>query len=198
MTRESFTKAAHVVRTGGLVVYPTDTVYGLGCDPFSEAAVRRLFEVKGRGAKPVSVLCSSRSKAAQLVKMGAKAERLAVEHWPGPLTIVAPSKKRLPSQLTQGSPNLGVRVPDHAGCRQLIRVCGGWLTGTSANRSGQSSARSAVEAMRQLGESVDLVLDGGTLSGKESTVVQVLGNAVTILRTGPIGVEVEAKGRRTS
>ena len=198
MGRAAYSRAARIVRSGGLLVYPTDTVYGLGCNPFDEAAVRRLFEAKARSAKPVSVLCSSRTKAEELVTMSPTARRLVAEHWPGALTLVAPSKKRLPAQLTQGATALGVRVPDHLGCLHLIRACGGWLTGTSANISGVGSARTASDALEQLGGSVDLVLDGGELEGKESTVVQVIGSAVTILRTGPIGVGIEATGRRTS
>jgi L-threonylcarbamoyladenylate synthase len=191
MADESYPRAAKVIRRGGLVVYPTDTVYGLGCDPFNARAVRKLFEAKGRTTKPVPVLCSSLEKAEELVVFGAKAERLAEEHWPGALTIVAPLSSSLPSQLTQWGPNLGVRVPNHPGCLKLIEACGGRLTGTSANLSGRPSARSAGEAVDQLGDSVDLVLDGGRLQAKESTVVQVVGEAVTILRTGPVGVAVE-------
>ena len=198
MGRPSYSKASEIVRKGGLLVYPTDTVYGLGCDPFNPGAVRRLFEAKARSAKPVSVLCSSRSKAEELVVMSATARRLVSEHWPGALTLVAPSRRKLPAQLTQGGATLGVRVPDHHGCLQLIRACGGWLTGTSANVSGAGSARSASDALKQLGGSVDLILDGGELEGKESTVVQVIGSKVAILRTGPIGVGVEATRRRTS
>jgi L-threonylcarbamoyladenylate synthase len=194
----SVSRAAEIVRNGGLVVYPTDTVYGLGCDPFNAEAVHRLFEAKGRTSKPVSVLCSSVARASELVELSSEAWVLAKAHWPGALTIVAPLKRLLPSELTQGSRNLGVRVPDHEACRRLISRCGGWLTGTSANLSGGPSARTVEEASKQLGSSVDLILNGGRLSGRESTVVQVVNDVVTILRTGPIGVRTEVKGRRTS
>jgi L-threonylcarbamoyladenylate synthase len=194
MGRPSYSRAAKIVREGGLVVYPTDTVYGLGCDPFNAAAVQRLFEAKARSAKPVSVLCSSRAKAQELVTMSPTARKLVSEHWPGALTLVAPTRRRLPAQLTHGGTTLGVRVPDHEGCLQLIRACGGWLTGTSANISGTGSARSASGVLKQLGASVDLILDGGELEGRESTVVRVIGTEVAILRTGPIGVGVEATG----
>ncbi len=195
---DSIAAAAHTVRRGGLVVFPTDTVYGLGCDPLNHAAVRRLFEAKGRELKPVPVLCASYEKAVELVKLSPRALELALEHWPGALTIVAPLKRSMPSQLSQGKPYLGVRVPNHPLCLELIASCGGWLTGTSANISGRASSRSAAEALDQLGNAVDIILDGGRLSGTESTVVQVDGNKVTILRTGPIGVGTELKGQRTS
>jgi L-threonylcarbamoyladenylate synthase len=188
MDGESIRKAAKVVRRGGLVVFPTDTVYGLGCDPLNHAAVRRLFDAKQRDTKAIPVLCSSTEKAAGLVKLSRRAFELAGKYWPGALTIVAPLSRPVPLQLNQGGPNLGVRVPGHPECLQLISSCGGWLAGTSANLSGLPSARSAAGALDQLGDAVDIVLDGGRLAGTESTVVRVVGNVVTILRTGPVGV----------
>lgn len=192
----SIQEAAAIVKGGGILVYPTDTVYGLGCDPFNEAAVDRLFRAKGRGSKAVPVLCASAERAMEVVSLNARALELARAHWPGALTIVAPLKRKVPQQLTQGSRSLGVRVPALDSSIELISACGGWLTGTSANLSGSPSSRTAHQAHEQLGGSVDLILDGGTLGGKESTVVQVSGNTVAILRTGPIGVESRVKGRR--
>ncbi len=187
--RDSIALAAVQVRRGGLVVFPTDTVYGLGCDPLNQAAVRRLFEAKGRTSKPVPVLCSSTEKAADLVKLSPRALELAAKFWPGALTIVAPLRRSVPPQLTQGKPNLGVRIPAHPGATALIAACGGRLTGTSANLSGHPSSRTAAECMDQLGDAVDIILDGGRLGGTESTVVQVVGEEVTLLRAGQIGVE---------
>ena len=198
LSQASVTLAAKSVRKGLLVVYPTDTVYGLGCDPLNEAAVRRLFEAKGRQSKPVPVLCASPERAGDLVKLGVRGADLARQYWPGPLTIVAPLKRPVPPQLTQGEAYLGVRVPDHEGALALIAACGGWLTGTSANLSGAPSARSAAEAVDALGGSVEFVLDGGRLTGLESTVVKVNGDEVTLLRRGPVGVGNEGEGRRTS
>ncbi len=187
----SVKRAAELVRSGGVIVYPTDTVYGLGCDPFNEAAVERLFEVKGRGPKPVPVLCSSMAKAEDLVTLSPRARSLGSAHWPGALTIVAPLRRAVPPALTQGSGTLGVRVPSHAFCLDLIERCGGWLTGTSANLSGHASATTPEEATRQLGALVDMILDGGASDERESTVVKVVGDEVTILRTGPVGVETK-------
>jgi L-threonylcarbamoyladenylate synthase len=196
--KASIAEAAAEVRRGGLVVFPTDTVYGLGCDPFDEEAVARLFRAKGRGAKAVPVLCSTLEKAAELVVLKGKAKELAEIHWPGALTIVAPLRRAVPRLLVQGGKDLGVRVPGHALCRGLLEACGGWLTGTSANVSGRPSARTAADAVAQLGNSVGVVLDGGALGGRESTVVQVDSGVVTILRTGSVGVADEMRGRRTS
>lgn len=188
-------RAASVVKSGGLVVYPTDTVYGLGCDPVNDAAIRRLFEAKKREARPIPVLCDGLGSAMELVEMNKKARELAAKFWPGSLTIVAPLRKALPFPLHQGTGTLGVRVPDSALCVSLIRACGGSLTGTSANVSGSPSSRTAEEALSQLGDSVDLVLDGGRLEGSESTVVRVVGNEIEAIRRGPVGVTDEKKRR---
>ena len=187
----SMRRAAELVRGGRVIAYPTDTVYGLGCDPFSEPALKRLFEAKGRGAKAVPVLCSSAAKAEEVVGFSERARSLATANWPGALTIVAPLKRAVPHMLTQGSGALGVRVPAHPPCLKLGELCGGWLTGTSANVSGRPSANTAEDAGSQLGSAVDLVLDGGVRGGRESTVERVVGEEVTILRTGPVGVKTE-------
>ncbi len=185
----SIGRAASIVKEGGLIVYPTDTVYGLGCDPMDGSAVARLFEAKGRESKPLPVLCSSIEGASRLVEMDGRALELAGEHWPGALTIVAPLKVRVPRQLDQGTGTLGVRVPGMKECVELVEKCGGLLTGTSANLSGRPSCRSAEEAMEQLGGKVDLILDGGRLVGTESTVVRVEGGSVIVLRMGQVRVK---------
>jgi L-threonylcarbamoyladenylate synthase len=193
--RDSIDRARSVVLHGGVIVYPTDTVYGLGCDPTNEDAVRRLLEAKRRNQRPVPVLCSSNSAAIRLVEMNQRALELAKRFWPGALTIVAPMKRGLPFLLHQGTGTLGVRVPAMPLCVALIEACGGWLTGTSANLSGSPSARTAAEAASQLGDHVDLILDGGRLEGLESTVVRAVGNGIQVLRVGPVGVTDETRER---
>ncbi len=178
-----------------MIVYPTDTVYGLGCDPFDRVAVQRLFEAKRREARPMPILCAGVESAKELVEMDQNARKLALDYWPGPLTIVAPLKKTLPFPLHQGTGTLAVRVPASSLCIRLIQACGGLLTGTSANISGAPSSRTANEALRQLGDSVDLVLDGGRLEGPESTVVRAVEGRVEVLRQGPVRVRDETKRR---
>jgi len=184
----AYSRAAKVVAEGRLIVYPTDTVYGLGCDPLNPVAVERLFKAKGRGAKAVPVLCANSARAEELVELSPRAMELARRFWPGALTIVAPVARRLPELLLQGTGKLGVRVPGSSACIQLIQACGGTLVGTSANISGRPSSRTAGEAVEQLGSSVDLVVDGGRLEGAESTVVEVSEDDIIILRKGSIGV----------
>ncbi len=184
-------RAARTVLEGGVVAYPTDTAYGLGCDPRNEAAVGRLFRIKGREAKAIPVLCADLDRAAELVIFNDLALELARTYWPGPLTIVLPLsiQRHLPNQLHQGTGRLGVRVPDHSGCLSLMEAIGGWITGTSANISRAASCTTANEVLRQLGRAVDMILDGGTLAGGASTVVNVQGSNVEVLRRGAIGLE---------
>ncbi len=188
---EAVAEAARVVKMGGVVAIPTDTVYGLGCDPSSDDAVGRLFEAKDRQAKPVPLLCADAGVAERLVSFNETAKRLAAHHWPGALTIVAPKGPdvRLSGLLDQGSGSLGVRVPDSEVCRALAKAVGGLITGTSANLSGRPSCRTAAEVEESLDGRIQLVIDGGTLRGKESTVVRVSGAAVEVLREGSVRIK---------
>ncbi len=188
---EAVAEAARIVKRGGVVAYPTDTVYGLGCDPSNDKAVGRLFEVKDRQAKPVPVLCSGPAVAEALVELNGAAVRLAKLHWPGALTIVAPLKEggRLSRLLDQGSGYLGVRVPRSALCIELAEKVGGAITGTSANLSGRPSCRTAAEVLASLDGRIQLLIDGGKLRGKESTVVRVSGETVEVLREGSVRIQ---------
>lgn len=182
--------AAKVVRAGGLLIYPTDTVYGLGCDPLNEEAVQRVFEVKGRAGKPFPILASSLEEARRIAIFNDLALRLASAFWPGPLTLVLPKKPTLPSVATCGLPSVGVRVPGHAFTLELIDACGGLLVGTSANRTGHPPPRTVEEALRELGQLVDLAIDGGPAPlGQPSTVLSLVGPRPVVVRAGslPLG-----------
>ena len=188
-SRGALREAAEVVRRGGLIVYPTDTVYGLGCDPLNARAVRRVFEVKGRGARPLPVLASSIEDIGRIAELSDAALRLAEAFWPGPLTLVLPRKPVLPSVLTCGLPSVGVRIPGHGFAIELVRACGGLLVGTSANRSGRPPPRTAQEALEELGGLVELVIDGGpTPLGIPSTVLDLTGPEPRLLREGPVKI----------
>lgn len=190
------TQAARLIKRGGVVAIPTDTVYGLGCDPFSDEAVGRLFKIKDREAKPVPLLCTDLGAAEKLVELDGPARRLAELHWPGALTIVAPLRKgssnnnnRLSTLLHQGSGYLGVRVPKSEFCLELAAKVGGAVTGTSANLSGRPSCRTAAQVVDSLDGRIGLVVDGGELRGKESTVVKVSGGTVEVLRGGSVRIQ---------
>ena len=194
-SESSLDEASRVVVRGGLIVYPTDTVYGLGCDPRNEDAVGRLFSAKRREAKPIPIMCDGFESASKLVAMSSLASELAERFWPGALTIVAPLATELPSLIHQGTGTLGVRVPGSSLCRMLVTKCGGVLTGTSANVSGRGPCRTAPEAERELGRAVDLILDGGRLANTESTVVRVTGDGIEVLRQGAIRVTEKDRPR---
>ena len=177
---EGWKTAADVLNHGGIVVIPTDTVYGLAAHPDFPEAVTRLYTIKARAAnKPIALLADSSEGAKRFV--GEAAARLGGRYWPGALTVVA-----------QGE---GVRVPDHDGTRRLIAACGGALRVTSANLSGQRAATDAPSALADVGLSADLVVnDGVSPGGVASTVVKVESGRLTMLRPGPIEFLTLASG----
>lgn len=170
---EGLRAAAERLAAGGVVVIPTDTVYGLAAHPDRPEAVRRLYAIKARDAKkPIALLACDAAAAERFV--GAAAARMASPHWPGALTVVA-----------QGE---GVRVPDHMWTRRLLAACGGALRVTSANLSGRRAATDAPAALAEVGLSADLVIDDGVSpGGVASTVVRVADDGtVETLRPGPV------------
>lgn len=181
--------AARVIQEGGVIAFATDTVYGLGCDPRNADAVEKLFRLKRRDAKPVPILCDAMKTAGAIAELGQLGESLAIKYWPGALTIVAPIRISLPFPVHQGSGMVGVRVPNSDRCRALLAACGGMLTGTSANLSGEPPCRSATDALSNFGAEIDLIVDGGYLGGKESTVVRLTTKGIEVLREGSIKVE---------
>ncbi|MEM3733516.1 MAG: L-threonylcarbamoyladenylate synthase [Nitrososphaerales archaeon] len=197
--REAIEEAAKIISDGGVVVYPTDTVYGLGCDPFNVKAVERVFLLKKRSDKPMPILVSGLEVAEKLVNLGGVGRMLASKFWPGALTIVSPLKKdvSLPEALTCGSKTLGVRVPRHSCALNLLNSVKGAMVGTSANRSGDAAPLTIEDAIKSLGFGADLYLDAGKATlGKESTVVEVCGEEVKFLREGAIRREAVLEALR--
>jgi L-threonylcarbamoyladenylate synthase len=179
--------AVRVVRNGGVIAMPTDSFYALGACACDDAAVRRVCAIKGeRARKPILVLIADRTQLTTLVaRIPPAAEALMDRFWPGPLTIVFPAAPHLPAALTAGTGTIGVRWPAHPMLQRLLRETGP-LTGTSANRSGAEPARTAQDVAEELGNEVDLIVDGGPSPNQlPSTVVETVG-AVRVLREGPI------------
>jgi len=189
-TEKNITIASEIVRKGGLVVYPTETVYGLGCDPFNIQAVERVFQVKGDRKKPLPILASSIEHAEKIAYLSETAKRVAVKFWPGPLTIVLPKKPSLSDIVTCNQSSVGVRIPRHRVAIRLIQLSKGLLVGTSANKTGKKPSQTAEEATEKIGKEVDLILDGGPASfGISSTLVDVTSAKPKILREGPISLK---------
>jgi L-threonylcarbamoyladenylate synthase len=189
ISKKSLQQAARVVKEGGLIIYPTDTVYGLGCDPFNVEAVDKVFKAKGRERKALPVLASSIADVSKIAQLDERARKVASRFWPGAITLVLPKKPPLPSAVTCGSSTVGVRVPNLPAALRLISLCGGLLVGTSANISGLAPPKTAREAAQQIGDKVDLVLDGGPAPVGESSTVLSLARDVVILRPGPISAK---------
>ena len=195
---EAVREALSVLKSGGVIVAPTDTLYGIIADASNPKAVLRVYKAKKRPRdKPLPLLLGESHQALLLVRPVGPFWELAQEFWPGPLTIVAPPSPRAPRHLAEW-PGIGVRLPDCPLIRFLARKLRGPLTGTSANLSGRESPNTAYEAYSQLGDSVDLYLDGGpTKHGAPSTVVRVREEGVEVLREGAIPArEVERVVRR--
>ncbi len=190
----AFARCAEVIKAGGVIAYPTDTFYGLGADPRDPGAVNKVFAIKGRNTdQPILLLLHDRSEVAAWTSViSAAAERLMDRFWPGPLTLVFTARPGIVSELTGGTGTIGLRVPGNEITRALLRQMGHALTGTSANRSGSSSPRTAEEVVRELGALVDLVLDGGvSAADRPSTVVDVTAEPPRIIRTGAVNVSAE-------
>jgi L-threonylcarbamoyladenylate synthase len=181
-------RAAEVIRAGGLVILPTDTVYGVAADLWQPDAVAALYVAKQRPpdrAIPI-LLAGADDIDAVAADVPEMARRLAAAFWPGALTIAVPKRNEIP-EIVSSLPTVGVRVPDYDAARAAIRACGGALAVTSANLSDQPSTLTAQDAARALGESVTLVLDGGRCpGGVPSTVVDLSGGVLRVVRAGPI------------
>ena len=179
--------AAKIISEGGVIAFRTDTFYGLGADPFNATAVARIKALKGREEnKPILLLLADASIADRFIAdRSQQFEEVARRFWPGPLTIVGRAVTNLPSEITAGTGTVGVRVPADSDVRDLVRECGGALTATSANPSGNEPARSADEVRDYFGDQIDLILDGGEVTATEpSTVVDVTSTPMRIIRQG--------------
>lgn len=188
MTR-SIENAAAILRSGGLVAFPTETVYGLGADATNAEGVRRIFAAKGRpSTNPLIVHVADARVARRYAKeWPPQAEALAQRFWPGPLTLVVPKAEIIASDVSAGLETIGLRSPDHPMALELLRAFDGPVAAPSANRSNRVSPTTAEHVRRELGHSVDVILDGGPCRvGIESTVLDVSGGQPVILRPGSI------------
>lgn len=181
--------AAETIRAGGLVAFPTETVYGLGANALDEAAVRRVFQAKGRPwASPLIVHVADTEMARSIAtEWPVTAAKLAERFWPGPLTMVLGKGAMIPDVVTAGLPSVGIRIPDHPMALSLIRQAGVPVAAPSANPFSEVSPTTAQHVRDSLGDKVEIVLDGGPSSvGIESTVVALHRRPPAILRTGMI------------
>ncbi len=198
MTNESATtssdidQAIAVLRSGGLVAFPTETVYGLGADASNDAAVARVFSVKGRPTDhPLIVHLADYEQLGDWAAIVTPTARLLADaFWPGPLTLLVERSSSVSLAVTGGRSTVGLRVPDHPVARELLRAFGGGIAAPSANRFGRVSPTTAAHVVADLGDDVDLVLDGGACRvGVESTIVDLTAQIPVVLRTGGISID---------
>lgn len=189
---DDVTAAVTAVRAGGLVIFPTETVYGVGCDPRSEAAVERIFRLKDRPATQALTLHLGADPDLEEWADDAPegARRLAERFWPGPLTLVLASREDVPAVVRGGRPTVGLRVPDHPTALAVIEGAGGAIAGTSANRHGGPSPTTAAEAVDALGGEIDAIVDAGpTELGRDSTVLDLTVHPPAVLRVGALATK---------
>ena len=179
--------AAAVIAGGGVIAFRTDTFYGLGVDPDNTAAIARLKELKGRDDnKPILIVISDAAIVERFIERKTEIfDAVSRNHWPGPLTIVLKARPEVADVLTAGTGTIGLRLPDDEKVRALVRACGGALTATSANLSGEPPARTVQEVKRAFPTGLDLIVDGGAASAdKPSTVVDLSGTDIRLIREG--------------
>ncbi len=182
-------EAAGVLSSGGLVAFPTETFYGLGTHALDPAAVRRIFEVKGRPeTKPLLVLVDSIEMAESLAEeISDTARDLMAKYWPGPLTLIVRAVASLPKELTAGSGTVGMRIPRHPVAFELVRAAGFPITAPSANLSDEEPPTTAAEVRRAFDGKVELILDGGaTTGGLPSTILDVTVTPPRLIRKGAL------------
>jgi L-threonylcarbamoyladenylate synthase len=209
-TDDSIAEAVRLILAGEPVAVPTETVYGLAADATNPKAVARIYEAKGRPSfNPLIVHVPDLSTALRIGEFNDDALALAGQHWPGPLTLVVPlrSDAGIASIVTAGLATVGLRVPDHPAMQGLLRAVARPLAAPSANASGSISPTRASHVLKSLGGRIPLIIDGGaTERGVESTIVAATGNALRLLRPGPIEVDagpslkggIEAPGQLAS
>ncbi|MCS7136744.1 MAG: L-threonylcarbamoyladenylate synthase [Candidatus Caldarchaeum sp.] len=190
-------EAVKAVLKGGVVVYPTDTVYGIGCDPFDTKAVQRVIEIKKREAKPMPVLLSNIDMLYAVAEPTSEEIEAAFKLWPGPVTILMKKSPKLPGIVTAGEETVGVRIPAHLIPLTIMERTGKPLVGTSANISGQPSATELDQIEPAVLSNADVAIDGGsTFFRAPSTVIRIHGDGFTVLREGAMNSESIAKRLR--
>ena len=198
---QAWEQAARIISDGGLIAFRTDTFYGLGADPLSRLAIRRIRQLKSREEnKPILLLISDYDKVADFItKPSELFLSIASRYWPGPLTLVSDARYDIPEELTAGSETIGLRLPDDDEVRSLVRACGGALTATSANPSGGQPARTAKDVETYFAAEIDLIIDGGDVTVLQpSTVLDLSGPQPRVIREGAISRKALEKTIRES
>ena len=186
---EGLQKASKIISQGGIVVFPTDTVYGIGCNPYNEESVKKIYEIKNRNiSKSVPVLAYSLETAQKIIQLDENSKRLAEKFWPGALTLIVKVKDEEIKQSLNLENKIAIRVPNHECTLKLLEKCN-FLVGTSANISGNLSSKDPEECIKKL-QNYDIFVNGGVIHSKgESTIIEIEDEEIKIIREGSLTKE---------
>lgn len=187
--QDGIKKALEIINKGGIIVYPTDTVYGIGCDPYNGEAVKKIYDIKSRSiSKSLPVLTYSINTAKKIVFLDEFTEKIVEKFWPGPLTIVSKLIDEDLKKTLSLNDKIAIRVPKHDCILKILKECK-FLVGTSANISGHPSFTNPDECFRSI-ENYDIFVDGGTITSKaESTIIEIENEKIKIIREGSLSKE---------
>ncbi len=173
------------LRQGGVIIYPTDTTYGLGCDIFNRKGVKKIFQIKQRDSrKPFSFICTDLAEISNYAQVSNFAFKIMKRYLPGPYTFVLEATKIVPDSLSTKQKTVGVRIPDNRICQEIVRQLGHPLVTTSANLSGETAPQDPRQIDENMGRMVDMVIDGGISLGEGSTVISLIDDQIEVLRQG--------------
>ncbi len=173
------------LRQGGVIIYPTDTTYGIGCDIFNRKGVKKIFQIKQReNRKPFSFICSDLAEISNYAQVSNFAFKIMKRHLPGPYTFVLEATKIVPDSLSTKQKTVGVRIPDNKICRDIVKGLGHPLVTTSANISGEETPQDPHNIDDVMGRMVDMIVDGGISLGEPSTVISLVNDEIEVLREG--------------
>ncbi|MFP3982224.1 MAG: L-threonylcarbamoyladenylate synthase [Desulfurivibrionaceae bacterium] len=178
-------QAAEALKKGGIICYPTDTVYGIGCDIYNQKAVKRVYQLKNRPKdKPFSFICSDLKHVSLYCNLSNTGYRVMKKALPGPYTFVLPAMKVVPRIMMSKQKTVGIRVPDNEICHQLVKELGNPILNTSALMDKEDRVTDAWEVEERFGNMVDLIIDGGSIPPSESTVISMIEDKIEVLREG--------------
>jgi L-threonylcarbamoyladenylate synthase len=189
IARAAFSKIIKVVRDGGIIIYPTDTIYGIGCDAYNEHAVGRVFSIKGRSENNPALILADSFRMVQKIlgNISPRAKEVMKVFWPGPLTIVAKSTNNFHPLLCAQDAMIGIRIPASRFCLRLVKECGTPIVSTSVNRSGSPPLTQMHDIVPSFGRKVDYIIDAGESNYTlPSTVIRIDGNRISLIREGAI------------
>lgn len=187
--KEGIQKASQIINKGGIVIFPTDTVYGIGCDPYNKESVKKIYDIKSRDiSKPVPVLAYSKEVAAKIVHFDKLSKKIIEKFWPGPLTIILKLTDEKIKESLNLKDKIAIRVPNNKCTLELLKKCN-FLVGTSANISGDLPHTNPDECFKNL-HNYDIFIDGGTITSEsESTIIEIEDEEIKIIRKGSLTKE---------